>query len=167
MESTLLMLASPLAASGDAISVLRAVACVYVTNYDKAPDWPIGVRRRMWAARGLTREAELNVRSSDQDVWSHDQDVRSRDQDGLQARSLAEGDCIYSRVPTRHTFPAMRFCGCGLERGSTGSAPQDSYKEQQRWYFSEPLVACRCFVDKSLGLPCGAYATTRGANTWT
>ena len=27
----------------------------------------------------------------------------------------------YSRVPTRRTFPAMRFYGCGLERGS---APQ-------------------------------------------
>ena len=31
---------------------------------------------------------------------------------------------LISRVPTRRTFPAMRFCGCGLERGS---APQDSY----------------------------------------
>ena len=30
-----------------------------------------------------------------------------------------------SRVTTRRTFPAMRFCGCGLERGS---APQDSYR---------------------------------------
>ena len=35
----------------------------------------------MWAARGLTPEAELNVRSCDQDVRSRDQDVRSRDQD--------------------------------------------------------------------------------------
>ena len=37
---------------------------------------------------------------------------------------------------------------------------------QQRWYFSEPLVARQCSVDKPLGLPCGAYATTRGANAW-
>ena len=37
---------------------------------------------------------------------------------------------------------------------------------QQRWYFSEPLVACRRSIDKPLGLPCGAYATTRGANAW-
>ena len=37
---------------------------------------------------------------------------------------------------------------------------------QQRWYFSEPLVARRRSVDKPLGLPCGAYAMTRGANAW-
>ena len=36
----------------------------------------------------------------------------------------------------------------------------------QRWYFSEPLVARRHSVDKPLGLPCGAYAMTRGANAW-
>ena len=37
---------------------------------------------------------------------------------------------------------------------------------EQREYFSEPLVASQCSVDESLGLPCGAYATTRGANAW-
>ena len=37
---------------------------------------------------------------------------------------------------------------------------------QQRWYFSEPLVARQHSVGKPLGLPCGAYATTRGANAW-
>ena len=42
----------------------------------------------MWAARGLIREVELNVRSHDRDVGSHDLDVRSCDKDGLQARSL-------------------------------------------------------------------------------
>ena len=37
---------------------------------------------------------------------------------------------------------------------------------QQRWYFSEPLVARRRSVGKPLGLPGGAYITTRGANAW-
>ena len=37
---------------------------------------------------------------------------------------------------------------------------------QRRWYFPEPLVARRRSVDKPLGLPCGAYAMTRGANVW-
>ena len=37
---------------------------------------------------------------------------------------------------------------------------------QQRWYFSEPLVARQHSVGKPLGLPCGANATTRGANVW-
>ena len=76
-----------------------------------------------------------------------------------------------SRVPTRRTFPAMRFCGCGLERGSaqdpplrtlTGALTGAQKVVQQRWYFSEPFVARRCSVDKHLGLPCGAYVTTRG-----
>ena len=34
---------------------------------------------------------------------------------------------------------------------------------QQRWYFPEPLVARRPSVGKPLGLPCGAYATTKGS----
>ena len=33
----------------------------------------------------------------------------------------ATDDVVNSHVPTRRTFPAMRFCGCSLERGS---APQ-------------------------------------------
>ena len=42
----------------------------------------------------------------------------------------AEGGSVYfigpySRVPTRSTVPARRFCGCGLQRGS---APQDSFQ---------------------------------------
>ena len=77
---------------------------------------------------------------------------------------LIRGQCcsqhLYynSRVLTRGTFPARRFCGCGLERGSaqdpplrtpTGT-PTGALTEtltaaqkvlQQRWYFSEPLVA--------------------------
>ena len=31
---------------------------------------------------------------------------------------------------------------------------------QQKWYFSEPLVACQRLVGKPLGLPCGAFVTT-------
>ena len=82
----------------------------------------------------------------------------------------------YSRVLTRRTFPAMRFCGCGLERESaqdpplrtiTGTLTGAQKGLQQRWYFSEPLVARRRSIDKPLGLPCGAYVTTRGANAWT
>ena len=37
---------------------------------------------------------------------------------------------------------------------------------QQKWYFSELLVARRRSVDKPLGRPCVAYATRRGANAW-
>ena len=37
---------------------------------------------------------------------------------------------------------------------------------EQRWYFSEQLVARQHSVDKPLGLPCGAYVTTRGGNAW-
>ena len=75
----------------------------------------------------------------------------------------------YSQVPTRRTFPAMRFCGCALERGSaqdpplrtlTGTLTGAQKVLQQRRYFSEPLVARRRSVDKPLGLPCGAFVTT-------
>ena len=32
-------------------------------------------------------------------------------------------DMYNSRVPTRGTFPARSFCGCGLERGSAPDPP--------------------------------------------
>ena len=69
----------------------------------------------------------------------------------------------------------MRFCGGGLERGSvqdpplrtlTGTLTAAQKVLEQRWYSSEPLVARQRFVEKLLGLPCGAYATTWGANVW-
>ena len=39
----------------------------------------------------------------------------------------------YSRVPTRGTFPARRFCGCGLERGSAQDQPlRDSFQRLRK-----------------------------------
>ena len=46
----------------------------------------------------------------------------------------------------------------------SGLFPSAQKVLQQRWYFSELLVARRRSVDKRLGLPCGAYPTTRGAD---
>ena len=42
---------------------------------------------------------------------------------------------IYSRVPTRRTFPPLvRFCGCGLEREVPAQDPplRDSYRGSYR-----------------------------------
>ena len=51
-------------------------------------------------------------------------------------------------------------------RALTGTLTAAQKVLQQRWYFSEPSVARLRYVGKPLGLPCGAYVTTRGANAW-
>ena len=90
----------------------------------------------------------------------------------LDIRSFSGFICCYCRLANIIEWSDLINI---LERGSaqdpplrtlTGAITAAQKVLQQRWYFSESLVARGRSVDKPLGLPRGAYATTRGANAW-
>ena len=70
---------------------------------------------------------------------------------------------FYDRMPVLrpHAASPVPAGEHAPERPAPDQSPLEAEVLQQRWYFSEPLVARSRSVDKPLGLPCGAYATTR------